>query len=128
MITKARRYESTKKISHTEPAKPQRKPFAQEMLGVQRVSNQTSHSTLPFESLRVLSPSAVSSGPNGIVEGLMALSKIEGLVSPLADHQARRCFARLPPSEPFERVHRKGHSIIFLASCSDLRGVIRINL
>ena len=34
-----------------------------------------SHSTLPFENLRVLSPSAVSSGPNGIVEGLMALSE-----------------------------------------------------
>ena len=43
------------------------------------------HSTLPFENLRVLSPSAVSSGPNGIVEGLMALSKIEGLVSTLGE-------------------------------------------
>jgi len=40
-----------------------------------------SHSTPPFENLRVLSPSAVSSGPNGIVEGLMALSEIEGLVA-----------------------------------------------
>jgi len=53
---------------------------------------QACHSTLPFENpfdrltvlsnvegLRVLSPSAVSSGPNGIVEGLMALSRIEGL-------------------------------------------------
>jgi len=57
-----------------------------------KTGKQACHSTLPFENpfdrltvlsnvegLRVLSPSAVSSGPNGIVEGLMALSRIEGL-------------------------------------------------
>jgi len=41
--------------------------------GVQGVVKQACHSTLPFENLRVLS----------IVEGLMALSRIEGLVSTL---------------------------------------------
>ena len=43
-----------------------------------KLERQVYHSTLPFENLRVLSPSAVSSGPNGIVEGLMALSKTLG--------------------------------------------------
>ena len=53
-----------------------------------KLKRQVYHSTAPFENpfdsltvlsnvegLRVLSPSAVSSGPNGIVEGLMALSE-----------------------------------------------------
>jgi hypothetical protein len=47
-------------------------------LGGQRVVKQARHSTAPFENLRVLS----------IVEGLMALSKIEGLGSTLVEPQA----------------------------------------
>ena len=43
--------------------------------GVHGVVKQACHSTLPFESLRVLSK----------VEGLMALSRIEGLVSTLGE-------------------------------------------
>jgi hypothetical protein len=54
----------------------------------QGVVKQACHSTAPFEGLRVLSPSAVSSGPNGKVEGLMALSRIEGLGSTLLEPQA----------------------------------------
>jgi len=73
--------------------------------GGRGVVKQACHSTLPFENLRVLSPSAVSSGPNGIVEGLMALSetlsevegsKIEGLGSTLIEPQGvleRRLFS-----------------------------------
>jgi len=52
---------------------------AMKRCGDKKTGKQACHSTLPFESLRVLSPSAVSSGPNGKVEGLMALSRIEGL-------------------------------------------------
>ena len=76
------------------------------------IRKQACHSTLPFENpfdrltvlsnvegLKVLSPSAVRpvdelrssrSGPNGIVEGLMALSRIEGLGSEVREYRAQR--------------------------------------